>query len=280
MRMHCILDDKRGCLSATQQGLSRSSIVLRVFCIIALFLMVRPAFADIVLMDYAKVKEQTDRLEDFENSFPRHRIAPDIPHGNVLQFDGISFGERFEGQTMGNLSSARWRGNWDTLIGRPTDPLTLVPASRSENLALATGSCLESTVLNGIGAGGYGEKSSRAEGAVSVEFNIGQRAFGFRVGAYTKCLDADPSYRIGRVLVQTFDATGRPLGARNIQLTGRDTWIAVGTSDGSPSIYGVSLTNTDAGGVNYDDFIYALDTIIVAGLSVPRRQRAHAQSNH
>jgi hypothetical protein len=152
--------------------------------------------------------------------------------GNVaglIAQTGATYGERFAGQT---LSTA---GAFDSLTGTPTAPLSLLAnATAANNIGvLAYGS-------NVI----YGDLSSQiGEGALSVLLAADTSVFGFNV------VGADG----GQFTVQFFNDTGALLASLTQVAT--NSYFAFETTGGD-LIRAVSITNTDGGGIGYDNVTF------------------------
>ncbi|WP_380876204.1 hypothetical protein ACFB49_07750 [Sphingomonas sp. DBB INV C78] len=99
--------------------------------------------------------------------------APGTNYEGVMLIDGVSFGERFAGQTLTPL------GNFDQLGGTPTASLTLLAGDVGRNLTFFDSPA--GKVLSGNGPTGFPDFDAIGEGAVSLMFVNDQSEFGFRL---------------------------------------------------------------------------------------------------
>jgi len=147
--------------------------------------------------------------------------------GTIAQ-TGATYGERFAGQTLGTIGSGAGF-TFDTLSGTPTGPLTvLANAVVSDNIGMLGGSI-------------YGDLNAQVgEGALSVLLGLDSDVFGFNVvGAET------PG---GSLLAQFFGRSGALLGS--FSAASANSFFGFRGTAGE-RIAGVSLTNTDGGGIGY-----------------------------
>jgi hypothetical protein len=161
---------------------------------------------------------------------------------SLLALPGVTFGERFAGQSVG-LS-----GTLDTLSGAATAPLTLLAGAANQNLYLFDlGGDVE---LQGVSAFGGGAPNVDAigEGAVSVLFAVDQSEFGFTL----EKTDG------GTLALGFWGRDGSLLGTLNVSATSPATDLAFRTSDGEARIAGVTMTSSgDANGVAFDNFRFS-----------------------
>lgn len=160
-----------------------------------------------------------------------------LPTGDVdvlLSQAGASYGERLAGQTLGSS------GDFDTLTGTPTSPLTLLSGGVGLNLhVLAQGS----NVLTGCGNVGCPGFSAIGEGAVTTLLDQDTDVFGlFVVGSNG-----------GTATWEFFDRGGASLGAFTLGLS--DSFFGFRVTSGN-QIAAVSLTNTDFAGIGVDNVTF------------------------
>lgn len=161
-----------------------------------------------------------------------------IGTGNVdtlLSQTGAKYGERFSGQVLGTS------GDFDTLSGAPSNPLTLLVGAPAQNLHLL--SYISSVVLAGCSAvsGGCPASNAIGEGAVSVLLTQDTDVFGFDV----------VGSNAGTGDVRFFDRAGASLGTFTVALA--DSFFGFRVTSGN-LIAGVSLTNFNGGGIGFDNF--------------------------
>ena len=161
--------------------------------------------------------------------------------GLIVQ-TGATYGERLQGQTLSVASS------FDTLSGTPTAPLTVFAnAVVNDNIGI-----LSYTGSNRI----YGDLNATVgEGAVSILFATPTDLLGFDVVGTND----------GGLTVDFFGSAGNLLGSLS-QLSISDTFYGFRATAGE-QIAAVSITNTDPGGIAYDNFTF--NASAVAPVSVP-----------
>jgi hypothetical protein len=195
---------------------------------------------------------------------------------STLSLPGATYGERFAGQVLSTDAS----GFFDTLTGTPSSPLTLLAGAPGFSLALSGSGVSEvpGRFLSGCGplAPGCPGTFSVGEGAVSLLFGEDQQVFGFEVFA-----EGGEFMELG---VQFFSRTGVALGAFSIPATAGVNFLGFRVAGGD-GIAGVSLTNTDGGGVGYDSVTFStipepstasLVLLGLAGMGLFKRAAAEA----
>lgn len=195
---------------------------------------------------YWALEMRLNQKADFEGI----RIAS-IAKLNVSEpilLPGATIGERFNGQKLGRFQ------NFDSLIGAATAPLKVVAGAAKNNLSIAYHSALNSDVIRGEGPLGFPEKQSAAEGAISIEFAQPQFGFGFRYHAERRT----QKHVFGVILVTFHRSDGTPIQKFRLPLESKGYFGFVRSQE-IADIAGVSLTNTDPGGVSFDDFVYHFD---------------------
>ncbi len=184
-----------------------------------------------------------------------------LAEGNIaglLTQTGASYGERFTGQTL-------VAGSFDTLLGTPSTPLTLeANAVVVDNIGILM-----------LGSGMiYGDRNARiGEGALSILLDNETDVFGFDI------VGSDGG---GLFLTQFFGSDGTLLGS--FAQTASDSFFGFEVESGA-LIRGVSITNTDPGGLAYDNFTFnsvasvpepasiALLGLGLAGIGFSRRKK-------
>jgi len=176
--------------------------------------------------------------------------APDTNYDGLLNFGGVLIGERFAGQTLGSS------GNSDTLSGAATGPLTVLAGAAGQNLVVLSDSV--SQVLAGLGRLGFPSFDAIGEGAVAILFDNDQSSFGFRsVGGDLGSATFDFFRRDGS-LIDTLTPVGLGTDAFGFLREG-----------GLRDIAGISIWNTDPGGIGFDDIIFDVPGDGVAPVPLP-----------
>lgn len=159
----------------------------------------------------------------------------------VIFGSGVAFGERFAGQMVTQ------NGVFDALSGMPDAPLIVIAGPAGQNLSL----------LGPVVAGIYTDplsSSVQGTGAVSLAFSTGQSQFAFSV------FGADNG---GTVTASFFGSNGGLLGLQTVPLSMFGT-ADFGFMSDTNDIFGISLTNTDRGGIGYGDIRYNVASNLVA----------------
>ena len=86
---------------------------------------------------------------------------------------GVSFGERFAGQTLSR------EGNFDRVGGTARTPLTLLPGAPGQTLGILR--LMATSVLHGHGPEGFPKPEATGEGAIAVLFENDQSALAFDI---------------------------------------------------------------------------------------------------
>ena len=166
---------------------------------------------------------------------------PGTNYDGILNFGGILIGERFAGQTLG------FSGNSDVLSGSPNGPLSVIAGATNQNLVITT-SPLEGVLTNavaGLGRLGFPDFQAVGEGAVAILFDNDQSQFGFQsVGGNLGTANFDFFRRDGS-LIEALTPTN---------LTSNSFGFA--RDGGINDIAGISIWNTDLGGIGFDNIIF------------------------
>jgi hypothetical protein len=156
---------------------------------------------------------------------------------NVLVSGGLSFAERFAGQTR--TSS----GDFDVLSGSPTNPLTLQTGAANQNVdvVIVTGT----NVVTGLGPNGFPNGAAIGEGSLAVLFPIDQSSFGFEVVAAAG----------GTATVDLFRRNGTLIQQLTLSALANQGY-GFSRDAGIQDIAGFSIFNNDATGIGLDDIKY------------------------
>ena len=163
---------------------------------------------------------------------------------------GASFAERFLGQTLGVS------GDFDTLSGTPSGPLTLVAGAANQNLSLLNSGGSSTVVGVSSAGGGHPNFSAIGEGAVTVLYDFDQSELGFDVVGANG----------GPGTLQFFQRDGSILSTFVISNLANISY-AFQRDQSIRDIAGVSFTNFNGGGVAFDDF--RMDDIAPAPVPEP-----------
>ena len=155
-----------------------------------------------------------------------------LPTGNVAGFisqTSATYGEHFSGQTISTVSG------FDVVSGTPTSLTLLANATVADNIGILLYAA--SNVIYGDLAGNIGE------GALSILLGAGSNVFGFNVVGSNN----------GQFRADFFAADGGNIGS--FTLTAADRFFGFNTTGGT-QIRAVTLTNTDVGGIAYDNVTF------------------------
>ncbi len=213
-----------------------------------------PAAAQqVVAADYRQLMVQLGERADFERLPPRRE--PGFNLDAPYRERGLWIGERFAGQ------QAVAEGPRERLSGTPAAPLRLRTGSQRRNLSVAFHRGFGSNALFPLGADGFPRLTARGEGAVALLFDSGQRAVGVRVhSGYPSPLGNRTG--TGRVIFTFYDRAGRALGRLEAKLHEGINEFGFRTAGSAPDIAGITIENTDPGGIAIDDIIYSLPLLL------------------
>lgn len=190
--------------------------------------------APINLINYNTIT--ADQTIDFEGMAGGG--APGTNYDNILNFGGVLIGERFAGQTLGSS------GNSDTLSGTPTDSLSVVAGAANQNLNIFDNAA-DGRVLAGLGNVGFPSFSAIGEGSIAILFDNDQSQFGFKtVGG-----------NAGTANFSFFRRDGSLIFSMSPGNLGTDLF-GISREGGIKDIAGISIWNTDGGGIGYDNIIF------------------------
>jgi hypothetical protein len=155
-----------------------------------------------------------------------------LPVGNaagLISQTGATYGERFSGQTVSNI------GGFDSISGTPTSLTLLANASTADNIGITFFG--GSNVIYGDLTGSVGE------GALSILLDTPSNVFGFNL------LGTEG----GQFRTDFFAADGSNIGS--FTQTATDNFFGFRTTGGS-QISAVTLSNTDAAGLGFDNVTF------------------------
>ena len=205
---------------------------------------------DVTQIPYDELEARVAGLFDFEGvaTLPEPGQVVDGTFGNAR----VQIGERFDGMALEVHDDGRSRFDKVT-VSPPALPLRLVPGTPGHNHSIAYHAGFGSNALFPLGPERFPAASARGEGALALRFDPPVDAFGFRVHAdYVDPLGSRPPP--GRLTLVLHDADGRMIAMRLLKLQhGR-----MGFAFEARGIASVTLTNTDPGGVAFDDILYPI----------------------
>jgi hypothetical protein len=230
--------------------------MIRSLSCVAVLALAGSAFGQITPVPYASLTGTG--FEGFEGFAAASGAG--VNYDAVVGNSNVSFAERFAGQTLGVS------GDFDTLSGSPTGPLSLVVGAPDQNLSLLISG--GSNVITGLGPLGYPSFGAVGEGALSFLFDVDQGEFGFQlVGGDGGSADVSFFRRDGS-LISTIAVSGLASAFYGFQRDGGLTDIA-----------GVSITNTDGAGIGLDNLRFtipapgSLALLGLGALAAGRRRR-------
>lgn len=178
---------------------------------------------------------------------------PGLNIDSILTLDGVSFAERFQGQTLG-VAVNGVGDEQDTLSGTPASPLTLVPGAPNQNLNVFESSIVDPR-LNGNGPLGFPDFSGIGEGAISLLFDHDVAEF---------IVDAE-GFNGGVIKYQFYARNGALLDMLDLGPFGSTSGSPVNQTFAFRStgalIAGVSVTNLDNGGVGMDNLRFQSEAV-------------------
>jgi hypothetical protein len=184
----------------------------------------------------------TDKLINFSGISGISPVDTTLNIDTILDMDGASFAEHFQGQTLGTGTIS----NHDSLSGVPDNPLTLVPGASNQNLVLVGD--ITDAVLAGNGPDAHPNNTGIGEGAVSFLFDSDVSDF---------VIDGVGFYG-GEITFLFFGRDGSDLGMIGSTPGGVNATFAFRSS--GTSIAGVSVFNLDEGGIGLDNLAFSFDT--------------------
>ena len=175
----------------------------------------------------------------------------------VMNFEYLSFGERFAGQEV------QADGLLDQLTGTPTAPLTPAAGEDGYNLAIYEDR-FNSATLQGIGTLGFPDYDALGEGALSVWFSLDQTQFLLDLedarGAFGPTAFDITFYRRDASIIDVISFTDFSDYTPSLGIK-RDNNVA--------DIAGFTIVATDVGGVGIDGIAYTIPApsslILLAG---------------
>ena len=174
--------------------------------------------------------------------------APGTNYDGVFFSNGVGFAERFVGQTLSTGTG------FDTLGGAPSGGgLTLQVGAPGQNLNVFVNGA--SQVLTGLGPTGFPSFDAIGEGSFAALFSSDQSQFGFQLVGGNG----------GNAFVSFFRGNGSLI--QTINLTGlADTFYGFQRDGGVNDIRGISIYNSDEGGIGFDNLKFDVRSITPGGV--------------
>lgn len=197
------------------------------------------SLADIIQVDYATLpNEGMLDLSGLDDGTSKNGTNFDT----LISRSGVRVGERFDGQDL------TYDGDFDVLdCASVTDPLTPLAGAANQNLYVKN---LNMTYLliGGLGRaqGGYPDPRAAGEGSIVFAFDWDQPHFGLQIFGANDGPAVFCFFRRNGQLIQTITINQIQSGT-----------IGFRQEDGDPEIAGVSIHNTDSGGISYGNIIYS-----------------------
>jgi hypothetical protein len=167
----------------------------------------------------------------------------DLDGGDGTNYDGLvwsgglMFAERFAGQTLS------YSDVFDVVSGTPINPLTPQVGLPAQNLVVFD---YTTNVLSGLGPLGFSDFDAIGEGAMAVYFPLPQSRVSFQLVGGNG----------GSATVGFYRADGSLID--NVVVSGlAELYYGFGTANGSTSIAGILIQNTDPSGIGLDNVCYS-----------------------
>jgi hypothetical protein len=214
-------------------------------CVASVCLMIAPVVATadcarpVCLVDVQSLR--FTKLIDFDDVINSMGIGSRIDH--VLVRDGAVFGERFAGQSRGEL------GDYDLISGTPLAPLMVLDGGPGQTLGAMR--LMDTIVLHGHGPRQYPSAEAVGEGSVAVLFDRDQPAMSFDIRGGEQ----------GYATVQFLRRDGSLIDSVSIGPLS-ETSYAFRRNGQIPDIAGFLLLNTDPQGVALDNLRFESNDVI------------------
>lgn len=197
---------------------------------------------------YDTVLENTLGLINFEILPPRPEPGYALNHG--IAFEGGRIGSSFSGQRIAA------EDGFDRLISSPSAPLALLTGEPGQGLSVATHRGFGSMALYPLGPAGFPAIEARGEGSLAILFDEDVCQVGLLVHSdYPDPLGADPMPR-GAVMLSAYARSGELMGSLSNRLQPGVTAHALRSTDSRAAIAGLTVENSDPGGIAVDDITF------------------------
>jgi hypothetical protein len=169
---------------------------------------------------------------------------PGTHYESALVSGCAGIAERFLGQDRATVLVDGYPH--DALSAAAAGPLALQSGEAGENIGVAAGtSCGASEVLIGWGPLGYPDDWGGGEGSLAILFDDDQSEFGLRMCGGNG----------GQVVLQFFDRSGGLIATATVNGV-REEELGFRRTGGENDIAGVSIHNSDIGGIAVDDILF------------------------
>jgi hypothetical protein len=155
--------------------------------------------------------------------------APGTNYDGLVWSGGLEFAERFMGQTVSS------GGDFDVVSGIPMSPLILQVGAPGQNLDVFS---YTTNVLAGLGHLGYPDIDAIGEGSIAMYFPTAQSRVSFQLVGGNGGSATLGFYRADGSLIDNVVVSGLA-----------DLGYGFATSDGTQSISGILIQNTDPSGI-------------------------------
>ncbi|MFC2054041.1 hypothetical protein ACFLV7_07055 [Chloroflexota bacterium] len=165
-------------------------------------------------------------------------------YDGIIDLEGASFAERFVGQALS------YDGDFDILSGTPSDPLTLQVGAPDHNIYIIGD--IDSRLIAGLGRYDYPNIEAVGEGAVAVLYDSDQYEIGLQIWGTNN----------GDITINFFRRDGSIIDTIVFQSGNWPTYddFAFRRAGNIADIAGISIHNTDPGGIALDNFVMCLQT--------------------
>jgi hypothetical protein len=161
---------------------------------------------------------------------------PGTSYDGLIAWGGILFAERFSGQLLG------YSGEFDVVTGSPSNPLLPQIGAAGANLNVFD---YDGHVLNGLGPLLFPDIDAIGEGAIAMQFPVPQSKVRFDLVGGNGGSATLGFYRANGSLIDQVAISGLA-----------DLSYGFGTAEGSSTIAGILIQNTDAAGIGVVNICY------------------------
>lgn len=212
------------------------------------------ASAGVIQVSYGDLSR--NGLVDFEDL--EVNIGAPVHVEEIFRSGLAQFGERFAGQALTYERQYYYsnpndhRNTYSDILGNTASTqLTLQPGSSGENVTIVRGADnnKQNAAIAGNGKAKHPSPHGLGEGSIAVLFDYDQSEFGFDL----------LGGQLGSATLQFWDRQGTLMDTLELEFNndlGDVKSLGFKTDDSSYSIAGVSIFNTDLGGIGFDNFVF------------------------